>query len=238
MRPFRGLTESFTVWLVNRRPGMAPGTTLQDLADDYADAVAARFPGSVPVIGVSTGASIAQLLAARHPGLVSRLVLVAGAHRLSERGRAAQRSLARHIEAGHPGRAWAATGPLLGGTVAGRSVLTVLLWLLGRRMTPPDPADLCITVAAEDAFDAWPDLPRITAPTLIIGGARDGFYTPELFRATAHRIPGARLVLYPRKGHVATVAGRATARTILQFLSAAGGGGHAPDSCASHRRPF
>lgn len=217
-RAFRSLTSRFTVYVINRRPGLRAGATIRDLADDYACAIAHEFGGPVPVIGVSTGGSIAQLLAADHPRLVSRLVLVASAHRLAEPGRRVQRALARYAEAGRPRRAWAATGTALAGGTAGRCCFTVLLWLMGARMTPADPTDLLITVAAEDAFDAWPDLPRITAPALVIGGARDGFYTPESFRATAERIPGGRLLLYRTKGHVGSAGSPATARVVLHYL--------------------
>ncbi|WP_203790620.1 alpha/beta fold hydrolase [Paractinoplanes rishiriensis] len=219
LRVFRSLTDRFTLLVINRRPGLARGAALQDLAEDYAKAIAHEFGGRpVPVIGVSTGGSIAQLLAARHPELVSRLVLVSSACRLSAGGRRVQRDLARYAAEGRPRRAWASTGPALAGGVAGRWCCTALLWLFGRRMTAADPTDLLVTVAAEDTFDAARDLPRIAAPTLVIGGARDGFYNPQLFRETAYRIPDARLVLYRRKGHAATVAGRAAAREIAEFL--------------------
>lgn len=57
---------------------------------------------------------------------------------------------------------------------------------------------MLVTVAAEDSFDASSQLHRITAPTPLVAGARDRFYSPELFQETAERIPGARLRLYPR----------------------------------------
>jgi pimeloyl-ACP methyl ester carboxylesterase len=55
---------------------------------------------------------------------------------------------------------------------------------------------MLVKVAAEDAFDACPQLHRITAPTLLVVGSRDRFYSPELFRETAERIPAGRLRLY------------------------------------------
>jgi pimeloyl-ACP methyl ester carboxylesterase len=60
------------------------------------------------------------------------------------------------------------------------------------------------------------------APTLIVAGDRDRNYTPELFWETADRIPGARLRLYPGKGHasIATLRYRPAVREILGFLTA------------------
>jgi pimeloyl-ACP methyl ester carboxylesterase len=87
-------------------------------------------------------------------------------------------------------------------------------------MAPDDPSDLLTTIDAEDIFDASPELSRIAAPTLVIGGERDRFYTPELFRETAERIPHARLLLYPRKGHAGVMAHRPAIGEVLRFLTA------------------
>jgi pimeloyl-ACP methyl ester carboxylesterase len=221
LRPFTPLTRHFTVYLVNRRPGLAPAASLRDLADDYAAAIHGHLAGSADIIGVSTGGSIAQLFAADHPDLVRRLVLLCSACRLSEYGRQTQRRLARLTAVGQPRRAWAATGPALAATATGGVLFTALMWLFGARMNPPDPADLLATIDAEDTFDATADLPRITAPTLLIAGGRDRFYGPDLFRRTADAIPDARLRLYPGRGHVGVMAHRPAIREIERFLAAA-----------------
>jgi pimeloyl-ACP methyl ester carboxylesterase len=58
-------------------------------------------------------------------------------------------------------------------------------------------------------------LHRIAAPTLLVAGDRDRLYTPELFRETAERIPGARLRLYPGKGHAGVMTHRPAIREIV-----------------------
>lgn len=219
LRLFRELTGHFTVYVVNPKPHLAAGSTLHEVAGHYAQAIRREFAGPVHVIGVSTGGSIAQAFAAGHPELLDRLVLLCSAGRLSADGRRVQRRLADLTRAGRPRAAWAATGPALAGTAAGGALLAALMWLAGRRMNPADPADLLAMIAAEDRFDATPDLARITAPTLMIAGARDRFYSPRLFVETAHRIPAARLCLYRRKGHAGTIAARATMAEIDHFLS-------------------
>ena len=81
---------------------------------------------------------------------------------------------------------------------------------------------MLIVIDAEDRFDAAPQLHRVTAPTLVVAGDRDRNYSPELFRETADRIPGARLRLYRGKGHasIATLRYRPAVRDILGFLTA------------------
>ena len=222
LRPLTALARQFTVYLVNRKPGLLPGTTMRDLAGDYAHALERTFTGPVAVVGISTGGSIAQQLAINHPHLVGRLVLVAAACRLAPAGRRMQRDLARYTLAGRPRRAWAATGPELAATTAGGHLYAALPLLFGPRLTPKDPSDMLIVIDAEDRFDAAPQLHRITAPTLVVAGDRDRNYTPELFRETADRIPGARLRLYRGKGHasIATLRYRPAVREILGFLTA------------------
>src|SRR3954469_14312178 len=77
LRVFRRLTRHFTVYVVNVKPGLTPGASGHDVANDYARAIAEEFDRAVALVGVSTGGSIAQCLAIDHPDLVERLVLFA-----------------------------------------------------------------------------------------------------------------------------------------------------------------
>ena len=60
---------------------MSPGYTFNDMAADYAAMIREEFGGPMDVIGVSTGGSIVQHLAADHPDVVRRLVIHSSAHR-------------------------------------------------------------------------------------------------------------------------------------------------------------
>ena len=224
LQPLGPLARQFTVYLVNRKPGLRPGSTIAELAGHYAEALARAFTGPVVVVGISTGGSIAQQFAIDHPQLVRRLVLVATACRLGPAGRRMQRDLARFTLAGRPRRAWAATGPALATTIVGGRLSAALLWLFGPKLHPEDPSDMLVVIDAEDRFDAAPQLQRITAPTLVIAGERDRYYTPELFWETADGIPGARLRLYRGKGHasISSFTYKPAVREILGFLTADG----------------
>ena len=78
--------EQFTVYLVNRRVGLARGATIQDMAADYAAAINGSIGEPVMLHGTSTGGAVALKVAIDHPELVRRLVVVASACRLSPRG--------------------------------------------------------------------------------------------------------------------------------------------------------
>jgi pimeloyl-ACP methyl ester carboxylesterase len=222
LRLVRPLAERFAVHLVGRRPGLPAGTTIGDLAGDVATAIATELDGPTAVYGVSTGGSIALQLAIDHPEVVDRLVLASSACRLSDAGREAQRRLADLTASGRPRQAWAALGDVTAGSRIGGYIMTGLMWLGGPASDPDDPSDMLATIRAEDSFDVSGELHRITAPTLVVAGGRDGFYSPDLFRQTAGGIAGAELRLYPRKGHAGVLAHRPAQRETLEFLGRAG----------------
>jgi pimeloyl-ACP methyl ester carboxylesterase len=220
LQTLKPMARHFTVYAVNRRPGLPAGSTIGDLAGHYAQAITHEFQGPVCIQGISTGGSIAQQFAIDHPHLVRRLVLAATACRLSPHGREVQRRFAELTRQGRSRRAYATLGPTLAATAAGGRAFAGLMWLFGASQRVEDPSDMLVTVAAEDAFDACPELGRITAPTLLVAGGRDRFYSPELFRDTAERIPNARLALYQDKGHAGVMTHKPAIREIVDFLRA------------------
>ena len=92
---------------------------------------------------------------------------------------------------------------------------------MARSMAPKDPSDMLVTLDAEDVFDVGDQLDRITAPTLVIGGARDVFYTRELFKQTAARVEDGRVHICLDWGHGRTASSSTTANLRLGFFLAA-----------------
>lgn len=219
-RMYRFLTDDFTVVVVLRRPGLPAGCTLADMAADYAQMMREEFGGRLDVIGVSTGGSIAQHFAADHPELVRRLVLHSSAHTLSPAAKRLQLEVGRLAQQGR----WREASALMIESVlprrlAGTALAGPLVAAGSRLMAwkpPRDASDLVITVEAEDRHDFKDRLHEIAAPTLVVAGASDPFYTPELFRETAAGIPDARLILYRGMGHPA--AGARFRQDVLAFL--------------------
>ena len=87
-------------------------------------------------------------------------------------------------------------------------------------MTPADATDMLVTLEAEDAFDVEASLPRVTAPTLVIGGGRDAFYSEGLFRGTAAGVQDGRLHIFPDWGHMRASSSPATTNLALGFMVA------------------
>jgi pimeloyl-ACP methyl ester carboxylesterase len=210
------LHQAYTTYAVTRKPGLPDGYSMQDMARDYAVMIREEFGGPVDVIGTSTGGSIAQHFAADHPDLVRRLVLHASAYTLRDAAKEMQMRvgyLARQ-------RKWREASTVLLGFAMSPSrfgrIIAAIASLMMSLTAPDDPSDLIVTVEAEDKQDFRDRLAEIKAPTLVIAGAEDPFYTEALLRETAAGIPNARLILYEGKGHAPT--GEQFGEDVLAFL--------------------
>lgn len=213
-----GLARTFQVWLLARRAPLRRGITIEDLAEEHAEAIRARFGRAVDVIGESTGGSVALQLAGKHPELVNRLVIVSAAARMRREGQRAQLDAAQSIRRGDRRRA---AGAMLGTTTrqAGRArMLWAAGYLLGPLVIGRDGEDLAVMIDAEDGFDVRADLARISAPTLLIGGERDGYYSPDILDETAAILPNAVHLQLPRKGHLSVARDRTVRHAIHHYL--------------------
>jgi pimeloyl-ACP methyl ester carboxylesterase len=184
--------------------------------------------GETALVGSSMGGLIAAETAATRPGIVSRLVLVsaAGAGRRSGPAPAA----------GMPGLLRTA-----GAAVARRSgwVLrsaAVRRALLGRLMTHPERISPRIARAmaagigrpasasarrAVNHNDVGTRLQNITAPTLLVWGARDQVVPPYVASSYEQGIRAAHRVVLPDTGHVPMIERPALFnRLVSEFLSA------------------
>ena len=192
------------VLFVNRRKGLPRGMTMAEIAAEHADAIRALGAGPVDVAGVSTGGSIVQQMAADHPDVVDRLLLLSTACRLGPDGKRLQRRVAARVRRGalREAIAVAMTGIVPPGR--GQIPAAALARLAGPRLLAggDDLTDMATTIEAEDEFDLAKCASPIRAPTLILAGSDDRWYSPELFAETARLIPGSRLRVFEGRGHV------------------------------------
>lgn len=135
------------------------------------------------LVGHSLGGLLAARVAARRPDLVDRLGLIA--------------------PAGIPGRSLLGHAlPLAGALAAVRPGFAPLLLHDGVRSGPRALLSAARAVVAADIRD---ELPAIRAPTLIVWGEDDRLVPSRQAEAWKAALPGARVVLLPRTGHVPMV---------------------------------
>jgi pimeloyl-ACP methyl ester carboxylesterase len=213
----RGWARDRTAYYLNRRPGLPYGITMAGLAAEHAQALRSGLSLPVDVLGMSTGGSIAQQLAAEHPDVVRRLALISTACRLGRDARLLQRRIAARVRAGAMGQALAVGA----GALAPRSVgpfAAGLGRIFGPRLfSPAGLKDMATTIEAEDTFDLA-CLPVVRSLTLLVGGGRDRFYDHSLFVETVDLIPGCTLELHPKRGHVSVLSDPRAVAQIRGFL--------------------
>jgi proline iminopeptidase len=166
----------------------------------------------IVVIGGSYGGMVGLAYASRYPDRVSRLIVYATAasHEfipraqqiLRDRGTPEQIAIAEYL--------W-------NGSFTSEAQLNDYFQILGplysRTFQPAGAADAWQrTVLSIDAintafggflrtYDLRPELPRITAPTLVIGGRHDWICAPEFSIEIAATIPNAQLMILEQSGH-------------------------------------
>jgi pimeloyl-ACP methyl ester carboxylesterase len=208
--------EHFTVYVTSRKPGLAPGTTMADIAADYAAAIGEEFGGPVAFHGTSASGAVGLQLAIGYPQLVRRLVLAAAACRQSPSGRHLLAEVARLAMARDSRRASALVAQALGPRLV-RNPAGALAWLVNP-FVAGNPADRLTTNAAMLAFDAEPGPPQGAGTCHGAGRQR----RPLLLRGPlpAHRCshPWRTGRDLPRQRPSVPAASKAAANIALGFL--------------------
>ena len=167
--------------------------TIEDLTDQLVGLLQRAAPGGADVVGVSLGGLVAQQLAADHPELVHRLVVVDAvavypqALKQQWRDRAASTPEQGIEPLVDPTLSLWFTADQLsrGGEVVDRVRTTLLAG---------QPLGYARACAALEQVDLTEATGRITAPTLVVCGEDDAPPFTAASRELAARVPGAELV--------------------------------------------
>ena len=171
------------------------------------------------LVGHSMGGFIAMAYTARHPDRVRRLALLAAAPYRIERS---DFGVGVFItEDGEP-PAW--TPSAVEAAVARLIPEPDAAWLRMEmcRTLPEydDPAQASLTFSAFEGVDLRPDLPRVTAPTLVMHGTADHVVPLDVGRRLAAAIAGARFEPLEGLGHMLMITGaRQVNRLLAGFLT-------------------
>jgi proline iminopeptidase len=194
----------------------ARGDTAKYTLDENVEDMEAlrRYLGTGPIvsIGTSYGGMVAMAHAARYPDAVSHLILVVTAAHggfikrareiVEARGTPEQRRVCERLWAGtfkdlsELREYYAVMGPLYSRRYDAAT------GALGTQRTLYDVEPLNRAFGdVLKTFDLRPELPRITAPTLVLAGRHDWICPPEFSEEIAHLIPGAELRVFEESSH-------------------------------------
>ncbi|MEU9980967.1 alpha/beta fold hydrolase [Streptomyces sp. NPDC050856] len=204
--------------LPDPRPG---GTSMADLARLVLDLADHHGHHAFHYAGISLGGAIGAHLAVHHPDRISSLCLISSSARFGDpahwRDRAAEvrrRGTAPLLKAA--AQRWFAD-PATAATARGAALL--------RDLAGVDPAGYAACCDAIAGHDLRADLPRVTAPALVVAGARDVATPPSQAEELARGMGHAALVTVD-SGHLAAP-GETAAVTdaLLAHLAAVAGQG-------------
>jgi pimeloyl-ACP methyl ester carboxylesterase len=213
-------TQEYTVYLIGRKPNLPEKYLMDKMAEDYAKMIRREFKGPVVVMGVSTGGQIAHYLAADHPDVVQKLVIISAAYRLSKKGVEVERKAAKYFEQGKYGKSMASIMDLIYPSKLKSSIIKFFIRLIGKKMMGEVkyPNDFLIEVQADREMNFKDRLNEIKPPTLIMSGELDICYTADDVHTTAEGIPNAKLILYKGYGHNLSMSKDTIQKDALDFL--------------------
>ena len=218
---FGQLARDYTLYMVSRKPGLPAGYTAQDMSNDFADMIRNDIGKPVHVMGISSGGSSALHFAADHPDLLNRFVAAFTAHRMTEHGIAMCQQWRDLALAGRWPELYESMGVAIVEGAMPDWLVKPMMRAFGTAILgqPKSGSDFAILLDADINLNVQGKLARITAPTLVIGGDRDPFYSQALMREMAQSIPGAEL-RFMSGGHSAMKrSGRQFEERVLQFLA-------------------
>ena len=216
---YRKLPSRYRVYLIGRPRELPDPYSTREMAADYAalSSVLGFAAGTIDLWGLSQGGMIAQWMAIDHGALLRRLAITVSTARPTA---TLTEVVGGWMELARAGR----YGQLLKDTAEKtyrkpRLIDSLFLPVISRLAKPASFDRFLIQAQACLTHDAYDELPSITTPTLIVGGARDrvvGTGTSELL---AERIPGAELRLYPQLGHGAYEEAPDLSDAVMRFFA-------------------
>jgi 3-oxoadipate enol-lactonase len=175
--------------------------TMHDLVADAVQVIAQWGRGPVIFVGLSMGGMVAQGLALQAPQLIKGLVLAHTVARYDDTARAAwQQRINTVMQDGIQGVVDMVLSRYLTADV--RASSPELENELRQTLLNNDPLNYANACQAIANVDWWDALPRIKAPTLLIGGAHDVGAPPAAMQALHQRIKGSSFELLARSSHL------------------------------------
>lgn len=201
--------------------------TVRAMASDLEAFADALCPGRFSLVGLSMGGRISIAYAAGHPGRVERLVLVDIGPEIAPAGLARIRTtvsnVPEEVESEEEAyRLLRAAAPRYSETLLrhrlkhsfNRLPNGRLAWKYDRVLREQT------RMGTRDIPNLWPDLGRITCPTLIVRGVESDVLSPEIAKRMLETLKDGRLVEIPDAGH--TVPGdqpEAFIKAVRAFLA-------------------
>lgn len=197
---YRRFAKDFTVYVFSRKNELKQGYTIRDIAFDVKKAMDMLEIEKADIVGVSQGGMIAQHLAIDFPERINKLVLVVT---IGRQNPCIQECITNWIALAKQNRYGEVMKDVTLRMYTKEYIekYRFMVPVLGLYPPPKDKERFIIMAESCIGHDAYDKLGQITAPTLIIGGARDETVSGEASIELAEKIPGSELFMYEKYGH-------------------------------------
>jgi len=199
--------EVGNVYILGYDPQISVETFLADIAEDFGEFIQKRI-GPCSIAGISFGGGVAIPFAAKFPELTKKLLLIVSSYAMSEQG---LRLCQEVIDLTNNKDRFQAQirltclvrNPLL------KYLLRISTHLKWPRMqpylNPPSAVVNAYTHLIKYNYGLKKYIHSIKAPTLMIGGTKDQFFSVELFQELANAIEDCETVLFKNATHAVPV---------------------------------
>lgn len=215
---FRKYAKYFRVWIFSRKNHLEPGFTTREMAREQAEAMEKLNIQSACVLGVSQGGMISQWLAIDHPQAVTKLVIAVS---LSRQNKIIQEVVRNWIEMAEQERYGDLAVDTLEKTYTQHNLRKwrPFYFLVRKTGKPVSKERFLIQANSCLTHDSYGELPKITCPTLVIGGGADQIVGGEEVQLElVNALPQGKLILYKDLGHGAYSEAKDFNARVLEFL--------------------
>lgn len=213
---YRCFAKDYTVYIFDRREELPEHFSVEEIAEDIADCMAALKLDRADVFGVSQGGMIAQYLALDHPELVDKLVLGVTASRSNA---TLQAVIGRWCSMARAGSIRGVMKDYFYTTYSEAYLKknAPLIPILIRSIKPMPSARFLTLAEACLTSSTYERLPELRCPVLVLGGGKDQVVTPAATIEIAEKL-GCEPVMYEQYGHSAYEEVPDFNRRVMAFL--------------------
>ena len=199
---YKLLAQDFTLYLFERRSDLPERYSVQEMAEDTAQAIRELDLGPVCLFGASQGGMMAMEIAIRHPELVERMILGSTSAWVSPERYALFVEWIRLAREGKAEELYLGFSRALFPESVFEAYRDFFLDS-AKTVTKEELARFCILAEGLKGFDLRASLGRIACPVLVLGAEDDRVLGGDASRQLAREIPGSELWMYEACGHAA-----------------------------------
>lgn len=197
---YRGFADDFKVYCFDRTKFLSKNYTLEQLAEDTADAMQALGIKNACVFGASQGGMMAQYIAINYPDLVGRLVLASTCARLNPTAKTVMSTWVRYASQGDIDSFCDYFISVLYGKEFAEK-FGEFVRLAHKDVTQKDFDRFIILGESCDTLNTYDSLDKIQCPTLVLGAVNDKVLTAQASFEIAEKLGCACYLYDNRYGH-------------------------------------